>query len=220
MELSEKHKTFLQFLFDFWKLHQTLNSLKKMMIIIANVLPKLQTVKNLVRPLTIKRCFKTRFHSQHVKACKVHAKSPRERFHHVFSSFSGKLIWKLSTLLLREILRTFLNTLTAEGKYPIEDWKNLALPIQIQLSGKINTFSQFLFHLWNLYQILNIFLMKMIVIADAFPKLQTVKVFVRPLSKNRRFRKRFAVNMWKCPKYLQNHHESAFIMCFHDFRRS
>ena len=36
----------------------------------------------------------------------------------------------------------FLKTLTAESKYPIEDWKNLALPIQGQLSEKWKPFSQ------------------------------------------------------------------------------
>ena len=73
-------------LFLFWKLHQTLNSLENTMIVIAIVLPKLPTMKNLVRPLTKKRRYRTRFHSQHVKASKIHAKSRRERFHHVFPS--------------------------------------------------------------------------------------------------------------------------------------
>ena len=37
----------------------------------------------------------------------------------------------------------FFNLLTAEGKYPIEDWENLPLPIQMQLSEKRKTFSQY-----------------------------------------------------------------------------
>ena len=37
---------------------------------------------------------------------------------------------------LGEMLRVFLNTLTADGKYPIEHWENLAVPIQMQLSEK------------------------------------------------------------------------------------
>ena len=37
----------------------------------------------------------------------------------------------------------FVNTLTADGKYPDEDWKSLQLPIQMQLSEKRKTFSQF-----------------------------------------------------------------------------
>ena len=69
-------KLVLQFFFYFWKLHQTLNSLKKMNIVKGNVFPKLQNVKNLVRPLSKKRRFRTCLHSQHVKTSKVHAKSP------------------------------------------------------------------------------------------------------------------------------------------------
>ena len=47
----------------------------------------------------------------------------------------------MSPLLLPEILLVFLNTLTADAKYPIEDWENLPLPIQMQLSQKQKTFS-------------------------------------------------------------------------------
>ena len=43
MQLSQKRKTFFQFFFHFWNLHQMLNILKKMMIVIANLFPKLQT---------------------------------------------------------------------------------------------------------------------------------------------------------------------------------
>ena len=35
----------------------------------------------------------------------------------------------MSPVLLAEILGMLLNKVTAEGKYPIEDWENLQLPI-------------------------------------------------------------------------------------------
>ena len=57
------------------------------MIAIVNVFPKLLTVKILVRPLSEKCRFRTRFDSQHVKASQMLAKSPGERFYHVFPSF-------------------------------------------------------------------------------------------------------------------------------------
>ena len=53
-------------------------------------------------------------------------------------------------------------------------------------------FHNFLFDLWNLHQILNISKKNMMVIANIFPKLKNLKILVRPLSKKRRFRKRFA----------------------------
>ena len=77
------------------------------------------------------------------------------------------------------------------------------------LKNKTLYFS-FWFHFWNLHQVLNILKKEVIVIANVFLKLQTVKDLVRPLSKRRRF-----TNMLKHPKYLWNLHESAFIMFFH-----
>ena len=46
-------------------------------------------------------------------------------------------------------------------------------------------FLNFLFHFWNLHQMLNIFKKMMIVTANAFPKLKTVEISLRPLSKKR-----------------------------------
>ena len=60
-------KLFLNFLFSFWNLHEILNILKKKMIVIANVFPKLQTVNIMVRPLSKKQRLRTRFDSEHVK---------------------------------------------------------------------------------------------------------------------------------------------------------
>ena len=49
----------------------------------------------------------------------------------------------MSPLVLGEILAVFVNTLTADGKYPVQGCENLQLPIQMQLSDKQNNFSQF-----------------------------------------------------------------------------
>ena len=107
-----------------------------MLIVRANVFPNLQIVKNLLRALSKKRRFRTRFDNQHVKVSQILAKSPWERLYHVFSSFSLKLIWKISHQILGEILGVRFNTLTADGKYFLQDYENLQLPIQMQLSEK------------------------------------------------------------------------------------
>ena len=122
---------FLKFLFGFWNLHEIWNILKERMMVIANVFPKLQTVKYFVRPLCEKRRFRKRFDSEHVKVSQILAKSPWDRFYYVFSSFWEKLIWNISPVLLVVILRMLFNTLSADGKYPIEDWQNLPLLIQM-----------------------------------------------------------------------------------------
>ena len=73
-----------------------------------------------------------------------------------FSSFSGKSISKVSPLGLVEFLAVFANLLTPDGKYPVQDCDNLQLHIQMQFSEKRKSFFNFLFHLWNLHQILNL----------------------------------------------------------------
>ena len=114
------------------------------MIVIANVFPKLQTVKILVTIPSKKRGFRTGLGSQHVKASQILAKSQWEQFYHIFWSFSRKLIWKMSPLVLGESLRVFLNTLTADDKYPGQDCENLRRPIQMEFSEKRKTLSLFL----------------------------------------------------------------------------
>ena len=42
----------------------------------------------------------------------------------------------MSPVVLDEFLGVFVNTLTAGGKYPVEDCRNLQLSIQIQISEK------------------------------------------------------------------------------------
>ena len=113
------------------------------MFVIANVFAKLQTVKNLVRTLSKKRCFRTRFNSQHMKVSEILGKSWRECFCHVFSSSSRIFIWKMSPQVVGEILGVFVNTLIADDKYPVQDYENSQLLIQMQLWEKGKTFSQF-----------------------------------------------------------------------------
>ena len=54
--------------------------------------------------------------------------------------------------------------MTANVKYPVQDCENLKLPIQIQLSEKRKR--NFLFHFWNLHQILNILKEKVFVMSS------------------------------------------------------
>ena len=51
--------------------------------------------------------------------------------------------WKKSLLLTCHILGLLVNTFAANEKYPVPYWENLAIPIQMQLSQKRKTFSQF-----------------------------------------------------------------------------
>ena len=48
----------------------------------------------------------------------------------------------MSQLVLVEILEEFVKTLTSDGKYPVQNFDNLKLPIQMQLCEKRRPFSQ------------------------------------------------------------------------------
>ena len=57
------------------------------MIVIATLFRKLQTVKELVRPLSKKHRLRRPFDNEHVKASQTLVKSGWENFHHILSSF-------------------------------------------------------------------------------------------------------------------------------------
>ena len=139
----KKKKHFIRFLYHLWNLHQISNIFKKRKIVIANVFPKLLTVQSLITPLTCQCRLKTSFDSQHVKRFPALVKSSWEHFYNTFSSLWGEIIWKISPWLKFKIIALFVNTWTADYKYPVPDCENLPFPIQIQLSSKQKTFSRF-----------------------------------------------------------------------------
>ena len=125
----------------------------------ANVFPKLQIVKDFVTPFSKKRRFRTSFDSQHVKVSQTLVKISMMIFLSYFSSFCREMISKISPLSVCEILGVFVNTLTADDKYPVWDCENLPPPASNAMTLKTNFFFfvNFLVHLFNLHQILNIF---------------------------------------------------------------
>ena len=111
------------------------------MIVIDTLFRKLQTLKDLVRPLSKKHCFRSLFDSQHVKGYQTLVKSAWEHFHQIFSSLWENLIWKIPPLVTCWILGVFGKTLTANDKHPIRDCENLLSPIQMESSLKPKTFA-------------------------------------------------------------------------------
>ena len=121
-------------MFHLWNLHNISNILQTKNIVIANVFPKLQTVKHLVRPLSKKRRFRTSFNSQYVKDAQTLVKSVWKHFDHIFPSLWGEMVSKIFLLLKFEIIAVLANTLTADYTYLFLDSDNFAFPIQMQLS--------------------------------------------------------------------------------------
>ena len=80
--------------------------------------------------------------------------SARHHYYPLFSSLRGKLSWKKSPSVLYEILRLFLNALTADGKYSGRNMLNLLQQFQTPLYEKQKNFSgffiAFLKYAWSL----------------------------------------------------------------------
>ena len=80
---------------------------------------------------------------QHGKSAQALLKSASQHLYHIHWSQPSKLSWKKSLLLTWKILGLLVNTLAADEKYPVLNRDNLTIPIQMQLSQKQKTFSQF-----------------------------------------------------------------------------
>ena len=137
-----KQNLFLSFLFHLWNIQQILNIFKKKKIVIANVFPKLQSVKDLLRPLSNKRCFRASFDNQHVKVSQTIVESPWYNFYHIFLSLWGEIISKIYPLWKFEIWLAMTSILlrivrTCGSRFKSNFLKNK------------NIFLNFLFHLWN-----------------------------------------------------------------------
>ena len=82
--------------------------------------------------------------------------------------------------MICKVLKLFVNALTARDKYSLRNREYLMKPIQMELSQKQETWSQFLFlHFWNLDKTLNVFQQKTTFIAHVFPKLRTTKNVIK-----------------------------------------
>ena len=82
-------------------------------------------------------------------------------------------------LVLCKILRLFVNTLTDDDKYSLLYRDNLMQPIQIPLSQKQKTFSQFFSAFLKDTLSFEHFQKKMTLIADVSPKLASPKKVIR-----------------------------------------
>ena len=100
-----------------------------------------------------KSCFGGLFDKQHGKRAKALLKSASQHLYFIDWSLLTQLSWKKYLLLICQMLWFLLNTLVADEKCPFQNRDNLTIPIQMQLSPKEKTFSQFLVafskSIWN-----------------------------------------------------------------------
>ena len=113
------------------------------MTLIAEVFPKLRSPKNNVRSMSMKFRIKGSFPKKHGKRVQTLFKFAWQHHYHIYWSLCRKLSYKRSLLVICKMSRLFINALSADDKYSLFNRDNLTQPIQIQVSRKQKTFSEF-----------------------------------------------------------------------------
>ena len=116
---------------------------KKLITVIADVIPILWTPKHVVRSTSKRSRLRGSFEKQHGKRAQTLLKFAWQNLCHIYWWLWKQLICKKFLLVIYKIWRLFPNTLSADGKYSLLNRDNLTQPIQMQLSRKQKTFSDF-----------------------------------------------------------------------------
>ena len=87
--------------------------------------------------------FRGCFDKQYGKHAQTQLNSASQHLYHVYWSLARKFCSKKSLLLTCQILGPLLNRLAVDEKYPVHNRKYLTMPIQMQLSQKQKTLSEF-----------------------------------------------------------------------------
>ena len=87
--------------------------------------------------------FRGCFDDQYDKHAKALLKSASQHLYQIHWSLPRNFSFERSLLFTGQVLGLVDNTLAADEKYPVLNRDNLTIPIQMQLSQKQKTFSQF-----------------------------------------------------------------------------
>ena len=142
-----KQKTFLAFLIAFLKCPWNLEPFEKKdefaSLIISEIIDS-------EKP----GYFRTPFGKERVNGFRTLLKSAWHHYYPIFSWIRCIFSWKKSALIWTEMLRLFVNTLTADDQYSRSIMQKLVQEFQTPLSQKKKTFSAFLMEFvkcaWNL----------------------------------------------------------------------
>ena len=110
---------------------------------IAEVLPKLRTPKNIFTSMSKKSRFQGFFGKHHGKRAQTLLKFAWQHLYHIYWSLWRQLTWRKSQLVICKISILFPDTLSANSRYSFLNRDNLTQPIQMQLSRKQKTFSEY-----------------------------------------------------------------------------
>ena len=113
------------------------------MTLIAYLFLRLRPVKNVVRYMCKKSCFRLPFEKKDGKRVSTLFKFERQHLYHIYWSTGIQFSCKKSLLVIWKSLRLFVNTESAVDKCSLRNRDNLMQPIQMQLSQKLTTFFWF-----------------------------------------------------------------------------
>ena len=143
MKLSQKLKSFSAFFTAFFKFRLNFDHSAKKDDLKSFCFSEITDSENVVREISKKSRFSGSLDKKHGKHEQALLKSASQHLYHINPSLPRKLSWKRSLCLTWEILGLILNTLAGDEKYLVLHNDNLTIPIQMQLSEKQKTFSQF-----------------------------------------------------------------------------
>ena len=122
---------------------------RKKMILIPYLFLRLRPAKNMVRYMCKKSRFRLPLQKEHGKLVSTLFKFERQHRYHIYWSTGGHLSCKKSLLVIRKILRLFVNTMSSIGKCSLPNRDNLKELIHMQLSQKLETFCSFILYFRN-----------------------------------------------------------------------
>ena len=110
------------------------------MTLIAHLFLRTWPAKNVVRYMSEKSRFRFTFQKKDGRRVSALLRSERQHLYHIYWSMGRQFNCKKSLLVICEILRLFVNILSAVDKYWLSKREYLMQPIQIKLSQKQKTF--------------------------------------------------------------------------------
>ena len=129
--------------------------------------------------MSVKSRFSGLFQNTHGKKAQRLLKSAQRYLYHTCSLLCTYFRWRMSVLVLCKISRLFITTLTDDDKYSVLYRENLTQPIQILISQKQRTFSEFLAAFLKPALNFHHFQKKMTLIVDVCPELPSPKTVIR-----------------------------------------
>ena len=115
------------------------------MSLITDAFPKLRTQKNVLRWMPKKFRFKWSFGKEHGKRAQTLLKFTWQNLYHIYWLLGRQFTFKKSLSVICKIWRVFPSTLSTDGNYSLLNRDNLTQPIQMQVSRKERTISEFFF---------------------------------------------------------------------------